>query len=54
LHPDFFEKHARERERKADFLAAQVVEIADTVRERKKIRISQKDGTTDEHGDMAI
>jgi hypothetical protein len=29
-----------------------VVEIADTVREGKKVRISQKDGTTEEHGDM--
>jgi hypothetical protein len=31
-------------------MAAQVVEIADTVREGKKVRISQKDGTTEEHG----
>ena len=33
-------------------MAAQVVEIADTIREGKKVRISQKDGTTEEHGDM--
>ena len=44
--PDFSERY----ERQADFLAAQVVEIADTVREGKKVRISQKDGTTEEHG----
>jgi hypothetical protein len=37
---------------RTDFLAAQVVEIADTVREGKKVRISQKDGTTEEHGDQ--
>ena len=52
MHPDFSERYARARERQADFLAAQVVEIADTVREGKKVRISQKDGTTEEHGDM--
>jgi hypothetical protein len=28
-----------------------VVAIADTVREGKKIRLRQKDGTTEEHGD---
>jgi len=33
-------------------MAGQVVEIADTVREGKKVRISQKDGTTEERGDM--
>jgi hypothetical protein len=42
----------RERERQADFLAAQVVEIADTVREGKKVRVSAKGGVTEEHGDM--
>jgi hypothetical protein len=33
-------------------MAGQVVEIADTVREGKKAKISQKDGTTEEHGDQ--
>ena len=36
----------RARARQADFLAAQLVEIADTVREGKKVQISQKDGST--------
>jgi hypothetical protein len=49
---DFRERYARARERQADFLAAQVVEIADTVREGKKVKVSQKDGTTEEHGDQ--
>ena len=49
---DFCDKYARARERQADFLAAQVVEIADTVREGKKVKVSQKDGTTEEHGDQ--
>jgi hypothetical protein len=50
FHPEFSERYARERQ--ADFLAAQVVEIADTVPEGKKIRIGQKDGTTEEHADI--
>jgi len=29
-----------------------VVEIADTVREGKKVRVSAKGGVTEEHGDM--
>jgi hypothetical protein len=33
-------------------MAAQTVEIADTVREGKKVRVSQKDGITAERGDM--
>jgi hypothetical protein len=33
-------------------MAAQVVEIADTVREGKKVKVSQKDGTTEERGDQ--
>jgi len=41
---DFRERYARERERQADFLAAQVVEIADTVREGKKVRVGAKVG----------
>jgi hypothetical protein len=40
------------RARQADFLAAQVVEIADTVREGRKVRTSAKDGVTEERGDM--
>jgi hypothetical protein len=51
-HDDFRRRCARERERQADFLAAKVVEIADTVPEGKKVKISQKDGTTEEHGDQ--
>ena len=46
-----FATNTRERERQADFLAAQVVEIADTVREGKKVRVSAKGGITEEHGD---
>jgi len=29
-----------------------VVEIADTVREGKKVRVSEKGGVTEEHGDI--
>lgn len=47
-----FAGDTRARERQADFLAAKVVEIADTVPEGKKVKISQKDGTTEEHGDQ--
>ena len=47
-----FREHMRERERQADFLAAQVVEIADTVHKGKKVRVSAKGGVTEEHGDM--
>lgn len=50
--PEFSERYARERETQANFLAAQVVEIADTVREGKKVRVSAKGGVTEEHGDM--
>src|SRR6516162_3993832 len=42
----------RARERQADFLSAQVVEIACTVREGKKVLVSAKSGVTEEHGDM--
>jgi hypothetical protein len=48
-HPsNFSEKY--ERKSQADFLAAQVVEIADTVRKGSKVRVSAKDGITEEHG----
>lgn len=50
-HDDFRRRYARERET-GRFLAAKVVEIADTVPEGKKVKISQKDGTTEEHGDQ--
>ena len=29
-----------------------MVEIADTVRKGKKVQVNQKDGITEEHGDM--
>jgi hypothetical protein len=50
--PEFSERSARERERQANFLAAQVVEIVDTVRQGKNVWVNQKDGITEEHGDM--
>ena len=48
-----FQRGTRERERQADFLAAQVVEIADTVCEGKKVRISQKDGISGDKVDRS-
>jgi hypothetical protein len=33
-------------------MAAQVVEIADTIREGKKVRTSAKDGVVEERGDL--
>ena len=47
-----FGRDTHARERQADFLAAQVVEIADTVRQGKKVRVNAKGGLTEEHGDM--
>ena len=49
--PEFSERYARERETQANFLAAQVVEIADTVREGKKVRV-RRGWVITEHGDM--
>ena len=50
-HPSNFSEQF-ERKSHADFLAAQVVEIADTVREGEKVWVSAKDGITEEQGDM--